>query len=389
MSKNSSLEKDESGNNRGAYTALLSVDLAALGDNYVRLKSLASGAECAAVVKANAYGTGAQQVGACLYAKGCRTFFVATPAEGVQLRERLADVKIYILDGYFAASSASYLQHNLSPVLGSLSAIKQWALLCSPLTATPSSAIHVDTGMNRLGIGPDEFEELISQQGPLLEPINPDLIMSHLACADDPKHPRNEHQRKLFKDTVSHLAANRLSLANSAGIFLGPDFHFDLVRPGIALYGGRSAIGSDISMGSVVSLTSKIAQIRTVEKGDSIGYGASFVVSRKTRLATVPIGYADGYHRALGSSNDRKGASAYIGEYEAPLLGRVSMDLITVDITDIPANAAELGTDVELLGRHVSIDDLADIGGTIGYEILTSLGMAARTRVGRKTINEV
>lgn len=353
-------------------TALLTIDLTAIGENYAILSALGKGAQCAAVVKANAYGTGVSQVATYLQAQGCKTFFVATLDEGIALRDRLPDVSIFILDGLFPASSPMFLQHNLSPVLGSMEMLKEWSVSIRTSSTPPTAALHIDTGMNRLGIGPDQFEQLLDTD--VLKNIKLDLIMSHLACADEPDNSRNQKQLEQFKSALEKLPSVPVSFANSSGIFLGSDYHFDLLRPGVALYGGRPNDRSDNAMHPVVTLTTRIAQIRTVEKGDAIGYGAFYVATRKTRLATLPVGYADGYPRALGSSNECKGASTYIGEYEAPLLGRVSMDLITIDITDIPEDKAILGADVELLGSHILVDDLADIAGTISYEILTSLG---------------
>ena len=367
------------GCNMGA-TAVLTVDLPAIGENYARLSALAKGAQCAAVVKANAYGTGVERVAPFLHKQGCKTFFVATQDEGILLRSLLPDTKIYILNGLPAGCAVNYHNYNLCPVLGSIEMLVEWARYCNRTKACPPAALHIDSGMNRLGIGPDQLQTLI--ETPELRTIEFDLIMSHLACADEPDHPRNKKQLHTFTATLKELptAAKSLakspakSLANSAGIFLGSDYHFDILRPGIALYGGCPVTGSDNPMKPVVTLMSTIAQIRLVAKGDAIGYGATFQVERETRVATIPVGYADGYTRSLGSSNDHEGAYVYIGKTRAPLLGRVSMDLITVDITDIPERKAFVGAPVELLGAHIGIDDLANIAGTIGYEILTSLG---------------
>jgi alanine racemase len=355
-------------------TALLTIDLEAIGANYTRLSRMGSGAECAGVVKANAYGTGAHRVAPYLYDLGCRTFFVATLAEGIHLRGVLADAKIFILDGLFSRGSTLFEKHRLSPVLGSLQSLAEWSDFCGSIDNPPPAALHIDTGMNRLGVGPDEIQLLFDNQQRFFNNIKLDLIMSHLACADTPSHPRNQQQLEIFKAYLVKLPPVPASLANSAGIFLGSPYQHDLLRPGIALYGGCAVNSSQNPMRPVVTLTTHIVQIRTVEKGDFIGYGGTYQTTRKTRLATLPIGYADGYHRALGSSNEQKGASAYIGAHEAPLLGRVSMDLVTIDITDIPPDSAMVGTDVELLGAHVTVDDLAELAGTIGYEILTSLG---------------
>ena len=358
-------------------TSLLTIDLAAIGENYSKLQALANGAECAAVVKADAYGLGAARVAPFLAGLGCRTFCVATPGEGIVLRKILSDARIFILDGLFAGTGGIFAEHNLCPVLGSLKMIERWSAFCALRGQMYPAALHFDTGMNRLGLGADETKELSDHSSSILRDMQIELVISHLACADDPEHAANRKQQRLFSEilqTFPSLLGSQASLANSAGLFLGTDYSFDLVRPGIALYGGQPNCLSSSMMTPVVTLTTHIAQIRTVKKGDLIGYGGACRVERNTRVATLPVGYADGYHRTLGSTNENKGANTYIGEHKAPLLGRVSMDLVTIDITDIPVEEALVGTPVELLGQHVSIDDLAGISGTISYEILTSLG---------------
>ncbi len=364
--------------------ALLTIDLSAIGENYAQLREMAKGAQCAAVVKANAYGLGVDRVVPTLYDQGCRTFFVATLHEGIALRQLHNDTKIYILDGLFAGSENLFAEHKLAPVLGSLAMLKRWAALSALMDFKHPAALHLDTGMNRLGLDAADFKEFVEHQNSILSDINIDLVMSHLACADEPSHPGNQKQLDDFSGFLSQLPFRPASLANSSGIFLGPDFHLTLVRPGIALYGGKPNMYASSAMRPVVSLITHIAQVRKVEKGAAIGYGGAYITQRPTVLATLPVGYADGYHRALGSTNDQNGASVYIGNYEAPLLGRVSMDLITVDVTDIPHELIAVGATVELLGRQILIDDLAKAAGTISYEILTSLG----TRYERQYIGE-
>ena len=357
----------------GTSTAVLTIDLAAIGHNRDLLCRKSGGAECAAVVKADAYGTGMLQVAPCLRDSGCKTFFVATPDEGLLLREQLPDVRILILDGLLPGCAALYCEHNLSPVLNSPQMVTEWIRQTGDKSDRPPVALHLDTGMNRLGIGPEQIDQLLENEA-CIQNLKPALIMSHLACADDPTHSQNRQQLRRFHALLKKLPGVPVSLANSAGIFLGADYHFDLTRPGIALYGGCPANGLEGVLKPVAFLSAPIIQIRDVAKGETVGYGADYVTTRRTRLATLPVGYADGYPRSLGSGNDRSGASAFIGDYEAPLLGRVSMDLVTIDITDIPENIAFPGAAAELLGHHIGVDDLARIAGTIGYEILTSLG---------------
>ena len=252
--------------------------------------------------------------------------------------------------------------------------LEHWAAFCALLDQQHPAALHLDTGMNRLGLEASEIADLFAHQQTILNDVKIDLVMSHLACADEPEHPSNQKQLGHFREHIKNLPSIPASLANSGGIFLGSGYALDLVRPGIALYGGQPTIDSTSAMRPVISLITHIVQLRTVEKGDAIGYGGAYVAKRQTRLATLPVGYADGYHRALGSTSDQQGASVYIGDYEAPLLGRVSMDLLTIDVTLVPEELVSVGAPVELLGAHVLIDDLAKIAGTISYEILTSLG---------------
>jgi alanine racemase len=358
--------------------AVLSVDLNAIGDNYDLLAGFAGGAECAAVVKADAYGTGVAAVAPALHRRGCRTFFVATLAEGIALRQLVTDAAIYVLDGCFAGCEGRFMQHALRPVLGSLAALAAWAGACRSIAEPPPAALHIDTGMNRLGIGPDEISPLIDNQTRLLDGVRLALIMSHLACADEPHHERNRRQLRLFRSALAQLPPTPASLANSAGILLGPDYRFDMVRPGIGLYGGRPAVSGPNPMRPTVRLVSHVLQVRSVAAGDSVGYGASFTARRHTRIATVPVGYADGYFRALAAHGDKAGASVVVAGRVVPLAGRVSMDLITIDVTDLPADACPPGTPVEIIGTVIDIDDLASVAGTIGYEILTALGRRYR-----------
>ena len=372
-----------------ATTARLDIDLGAIRQNYAALGARAEKAECAAVVKADAYGTGAEPVSRALYAAGCRHFFVATLQEAVNVRAILSDnapaAAIYVLDGLLPGAEQIYEQHALTPVLGSLEALDDWTAFAKTQSRPLSTALHIDTGMNRLGLGPDALPQFLRNRQAYLHGLRLELVMSHLACADEPEHPQNRRQLELFRAALAQLPPVKASLANSAGIFLGPDYHFDLLRPGIALYGGRAVNNVKNPMRGVVCLTSNIAQVRRIKKGDGVGYGASFTAARDSLVATVPVGYADGYLRALGANGHGPTAQVCIGGHLAPLCGRVSMDLITIDVTDLPAGLAVVGAPVELIGPHVSVDDLADVAGTIGYEILTSLGR----RYARRYLNAI
>lgn len=357
-------------------TGLLTVNLGALRGNYRFLRARAGGAECAAVVKADAYGLGAERVAPALMGDGCRTFFVATIEEARRLRPVVGDATkatIYVLDGLLPGAAAALAKADARPVLGSLPEIEEWASFCRRHGRRLPAALHIDTGMNRLGLGAAEVEALARRPDPL-SAFEIALVMSHLACADEPEHPKNELQRAAFERLRSLLPPAPASLANSAGILLGENYLFDLVRPGIALYGGNPRVSGDNPMQPVVRLDGRIAQIRCVAAGESVGYGAGHTLARPTRIATVCVGYADGYMRCLGASDTTAGAVAYIEGRAAPLLGRVSMDLITIDVTDVPDCLVRRGSLVELIGPHVGVDELAVRARTIGYEILTSLG---------------
>ena len=389
---------------RGAPAAangVLAVDLGALGRNYRKLRAMVAPAECAAVVKANAYGLGVQGVVPALHAEGCRTFFVATLAEAQALRALSPDITLYVLDGLLPGTADGFARIGAQPVLGSMAEVEEWRAFCAS-RSTPSSsseafsprarpegigqqkplpaAIHIDTGMNRLGIKALDCDLLREP------PPDPDagapparafpisLVMSHLACADTPDHPGNAQQRKAFVALSAGIPAAGRSLVNSAGIFLGTGYHFDLARPGIALYGGNPFAGRPNPMEPVVRVLARVAGVGEAGAGETVGYGASRRLTRPTRYATVAAGYADGYFRALGSRDGHEGAPAYSGDYRLPILGRVSMDLSVFDITGVPDGKLRPGDFVELLGPRFTIDDAAACAGTIGYEVLTSLG---------------
>ena len=353
--------------------ALLTIDLAALRKNYRKIKSLAKNASCAAVVKADAYGIGTRRAVAALAAEGCDTFFIATLDEARQVRQVAPQATIYALNGLLPGTEALYAEIGLRPILGSLAEIGDWAAFAREHSERLAAALHIDTGMNRLGLQVADIDRLVRSPS-LLEDFDVALVMSHLACADDPDNPRNETQRLAFDALRARLSDAPASLANSGGVFLGAAYHYDMVRPGIALYGGRAARVGSQPMAPVVRLESRILQIKQAEAGETVGYGATRMLKRSTRIAIVATGYADGYARVLGSSDARNGALAYLGDHEAPILGRISMDLIAVDVTGIPDELAVRGAFIELLGDQVGVDDLADIAGTIGYEVLTNLG---------------
>lgn len=344
------------------------IDLAALRRNWRRLADKAAPAECAAAVKADAYGIGLGPAVEALAGEGCKTFFVALPEEGAAARRHAPDAAIYVLNGFFAGAEALYRAHDLRPVLNHAAELAAWADC-----GGGSSALHVDTGMNRLGFGVDEAMALAGS--PALSAAGVGLVMSHFACADEPAHPLNARQ---IAATGALKPAFRLpvSLANSAGIHLGAAAHFEMVRPGIALYGGRSAPGADTEV--VVTATARVLQIREVPAGQTVGYGGAKRLDRPTRVAVLSAGYADGYPRAAGSGDDRDGAAVLIAGHAAPVLGRVSMDLLAVDVTRTPEDAVAVGAEAELFGPSMRVDTVADCAGTIAYELLTRLGRRGR-----------
>jgi alanine racemase len=353
-------------------TAALVVRLGALRRNYAKLRALAKAAETAGVVKANAYGLGAEQCVHALSKEGCRTFFVATFAEAETLRALSSDTKIYVLDGLLPRNCALYDELRVRPVLGSLEEVAEWAAYCRCRGRKLPAAIHVDTGMARLGLKAHEALQLAQERGAFAS-FELTLVMTHLVCGDDAESPMNEAQRTLFTELSALFPGVPRSLANSAGIFLGPRYHFDVTRPGISLYGGNAQFNATNPIEPVVSLFGRIAQVHWADAGETVGYGATHTLNRRTRIATACLGYADGFFRAFSASNARDGPPAYVGEHRLPLLGRVSMDLITYDATDAPEGLLHRGGWVEVLGSRVTVDDLASFGGTIGYEVLTSL----------------
>ena len=351
--------------------AVLRIDLDALRANWAKLNAATGSAECAGVVKADAYGLGLEEIAHALTLEGCRTFFVATLDEGRRTRAVQPGADIYILDGLLPGSEVYHSGFDLRPVLSSLAEVEEWAAFCRKLGRRLPAALHIDTGINRLGMSTSDVMQL-AQRASLFAHFKLALVMSHLACADEPRNAKNEAQRLLFDQLRAQLPKARASLANSGGTFLGPEYHYDLVRPGIALYGGRALESEPNTMHPVVKLSARILQVRDVAVGETVGYGAIWRVTLPSRIATLACGYADGFLRAL-SQPGKPGPAGYIGEYPVPIVGRVSMDLITVDVTGVPETLARRGGWVEIIGDKVTVDDLTDIAGTIGYELLSRL----------------
>lgn len=353
-------------------TGLITIDLDALQDNWRALAKLVAPAECAGVVKADAYGLGASEIIPALNLAGCRTFFIATPEEGRAARQLAPNARLFALDGLLGGSASLLRAANVTPVLSSLPEIEEWVAEASQAGQPAPAALQIDSGLNRLGLSEADIKALVARPD-LLAALDIRLIMSHLACADDPADPHNDAQRTVFDRRRALLPPAPASLAASDGLMLGKPFHYDLVRPGYALYGGQAFGGGATPVNPVVTLQARVLQVRTLAAGDSVGYSATWQASRPTRLAVVAAGYADGLARALSAASGEKGGSVLVAGQIAPIVGRVSMDLITIDITDVAGPVAR-GDLVTLIGPGLSIETLGRAAGTIGYEVLTRLG---------------
>ena len=351
-------------------TSLLTLDLDALASNHAVLKAAASGAEIAPAVKADGYGLGAALVAGRLWDDGARGFYVARLSEGVVLRRSLGDrgATIYLLDGVTPGSAPSIEAAGLTPVLNSLPQVEAWNSHARGRVL--DAALHIDTGMNRLGLRPEEAAVLVGAMD-RLKHVNIALVISHLACASEPDHPLNARQLARFTEAAALFPNARRSLANSGGIFLGGDYHFDQGRPGISLYGGGPRDVPDARIKAVATLEAPILQARVVPRGESIGYGAAFTAKDTTRVAILAAGYADGVPRAAHP----RGAVWFDGA-RRPMLGRVSMDLIAVDITD--CDAARPGAMMQIIGPDLPVDEAATAAGTTAYELLTRIAPRAR-----------
>ena len=363
-----------------AATTRIAIDLGALAENWRIMRNLSGNARCGAAVKADGYGTGADHAAPRLAREGCRDFFVADANEGARLRPLLPGCRIYVLNGIFDGAFAETLSHELVPVINSPEQAAFW------IANAPSRAyaLHVDTGMNRLGLTPEQAVAHSASGVP-----SPVLLMSHFACADDPAHPLNERQIKAFAAVREACPEVEASLANSAGIHLGGPALHDLTRPGIALYGGEPVAGRTTPLKTVVTAEARVLMLRQAPAGQAVSYGATHAFDRDSRIAVCGVGYADGYLRnGSGSgvplrSAVAQGASAAIGGRKVPVVGKITMDLTMIDITDLPDGAVSAGDWVELYGPTIPLEEAAAAAGTVNYELLTSLGRrAARTHYG-------
>jgi alanine racemase len=355
-----------------AATGVLTVDLDAVVANWRKLEKTAVPAECAGVIKADAYGCGVGPVARALASAGCKTFFVATIEEARAARVAVPSAAIYALGGLFQNTGEAYAKTDCRPVIGDLNELAEWDVFCRRSGWRGGAAIHIDTGMHRLGLTVTEAQGLIPRINAGDHGIT--LVMSHLASAEQLNNPVNARQLTAFREIASLFTSVPASLANSSGIYLGAQFQFDLVRPGAALYGVNPTPEADNPMQPAVELKARIVQIRNIERGETVGYGGTWTARRPTRLAIVSAGYADGYFRAASANDGTRGAEVIVAGKRCPVAGRISMDLMAIDITDLPPNAARRGHMVTLIGEGITVDELAHHFGTIGYEVLTSLG---------------
>ncbi|MBP6985154.1 MAG: alanine racemase [Alphaproteobacteria bacterium] len=344
------------------------VNLDSIAHNFNFLQSRLPNSRCSAVVKADAYGLGMTQIAPTLIEAGCRDFFVATIDEALQLRRVIAEGHIYVLSGLLKGCEDELDHHQIIPVLNDLGQIHLWNQYARNREKTLPAVIHVDTGMWRLGLPPREVNALVADLS-VLSPFDLKLIMSHLACSDSPHHDKNLQQLDAFNEARKRLPQVPASMANSHGIFLGDAYHYDMVRPGRSLYGlGARFLHTD-GLCQALQIYAKVLQVSPIGKGETIGYDAMYCVSKPTRIATISIGYADGYVRTL-SNHGR----VFIQGYEAPIVGRVSMDVITVDVGEVPEHLAIPGAWAEIIGENISADEVALAAGTTSREISSKMG---------------
>jgi alanine racemase len=360
--------------------ARLTVRLPAIVANYRTYCRMAGPTAVAGVVKADAYGLGAARVAPALAEAGCDSFFVARLEEGIALRKHVPRARIFVLDGAQPDSVPALISFSLTPALNSVAQIAAWSAAAGAARASLDAVLHVDTGMNRLGLAGDELAILSGEHAKRLAGINLVLVMSHLACGDEPSNKMNGQQLSRFRQALAMLPPAPASLAASHGAMLGLEYHFDLVRPGVALYGANPQQGKSTAtpnlMQTACVLSARVLQLRRIDSAESVGYAATFRAKRPSMLATVALGYADGVPRTLSN----KGVAAIKG-VRVPIVGRVSMDMITLDVTDL-AEPPHTGDEVELLGDTVSLGEMAALAGTNEYEILTRLRRVPRIYEG-------
>ena len=348
----------------------LEIDLKSICYNFKTIKKKVS-KNCivAATVKANAYGLGVKQVSKSLIKHKCKDFFVATLMEGIELRSYNKSVHIYILNGLDPGKCSIYKKHKLTPVLNSIKQIEEYEIYQSKIKKSMNAIIHFDTGMSRLGLDEDETKKLVDNKNNILKKTNIKYIMSHLACGDDPKNKKNNEQLKMFRKISKSFKNIKMTLANSAGVLLGKNYHFDMVRPGISIYGGNAQKNEKNTYKHVIKLTAKLIQIRQIKKGSTVGYGATYKAKQKMIIGSISVGYADGLSRLF--SNNMK---CYYKKKKINLIGRVSMDLVTLDLSKFHLEDIQINNQIEIINDQNNINQICMNIGTIPYEILTGLG---------------
>ncbi|MFT3730815.1 MAG: alanine racemase [Hyphomicrobium sp.] len=354
-------------------TGTITVDLGRIAANWRALADKVAPARCAAVVKADAYGLGAERVIATLARAGCTTFFIATPDEAEMARRIAPDAEIFALDGLVGNSAAPFAHLGIKPVLSTLDDVIAWSALCRARGEKLAAAMHIDTGLHRLGLPLRDVRRLAAEPS-MMAGFELDLVMSHLASADNPRDPKNRDQLLTFETLSALFPGVPRSLAASDGLMLGPSYHFDLVRPGYALYGGQASQIAPAPVKPAVAVAARILAVADVAPGETVGYSATWRAKRPSRIATIAAGYADGLPRNASASDGRAGGHVLISGHLVPIVGRVSMDLVTVDVTDLPEGAAMPGEFAKLVAEDLTIEDAGFAAATIGYEILTRLG---------------
>ncbi len=349
--------------------SFLVIDVDAIVSNYQTLRSKLSNAHCAATLKANAYGLGVKKIAPALDKAGCPTFFVATLDEAVELRKILNSNRksILVLNGFLAGTGRILKHYNITPVLNNFCQLETWVDYNSTSENRQKAALHLDTGMNRFGLDNKDIARLMKNPQILIK-ANIYMLLSHLACSDEPENVMNNRQLLEFRSLIGRLPKVTASLANSGGIYLGKNFHFDLVRPGLALYGSVPGHLQN-NLTNCISLYGRVLQLREVDKGQLVGYGGTYKLTKRSRIATIGVGYADGYQRSLSGLS-----TVFHHGSPLPVVGRISMDSITVDISSLPDNKLKEGNFVELLGKNFTIDQAASLAQTVPYEMITGLG---------------
>ena len=349
-------------------TSVLEVDTQAVAHNYRTLQSMLPHSTCAAVLKADAYGFGTKAIAPVLMQEGCQHFFVAHLEEGIFLRSLLKTSSIYVLSGVLPGTADLFVEYNLIPILNDFEMLTAWTIEAQSRQKKLSCSLHFDTGMRRNGFDREDLNKLDKNLG-LLEALNVHFMMSHLVSSHDPQDPLNEQQKQLFEDLRKRFPQAKASLADTGGIYLGPSYHYDLARPGKGLFGLYTPPPEAASLQSCLKLLGRILQMRTAHQDESVGYGASHILMRESKLATLGVGFADGYDRRLSNK-----AHVEIQGFKAPVVGRISMDYMVVDVTDIPEPLCTVGAWAELVNETITLDSLANSIGTISRELSTGFG---------------